>query len=179
PKLAQPAKPTPAEATPVETPQQKAETAALQAKVEAAAQPDAAGKATAEPKVEVRRTAEGLVIGLTDDADFTMFASASAEPSPQAVALMARIGKLLKDKKGGVTIRGFTDSRPFRSDAYDNWRLSSARADMAHYMLVRGGLDDARIDRIEGYADRRPKTPKNPAGPENRRIEILLREPTP
>ena len=92
---------------------------------------------------------------------------------------MARIGRVLKGEKGAVTIRGFTDNRPFKSDAYDNWRLSTARADMAHYMLVRGGLDDGRIEHIEGYADRRPKNPKDPGGPENRRIEILLREPTP
>ena len=176
---------TPAASEPpvTETPAQKTETAALAAKIEAATKPDskpeAGAKPAPEPKVDVHRTAEGLVIGLTDDANFTMFGSASAEPSPQTVALMARIGKLLKEQKGSVTIRGFTDNRPFKSDAYDNWRLSSARADMAHYMLVRGGLDDGRIDRIEGYADRRPKTPKNPGGPENRRIEILLREPSP
>jgi chemotaxis protein MotB len=134
---------------------------------------------TPEPKVDVHRTSEGLVIGLTDDDNFAMFASASAEPSPRMVLLMEKIGRLLKTEKGAITIRGFTDNKPFKSDAYDNWRLSSARADMAHYMLVRGGLDDQRIDRIEGYADRRPKNPKDPGSAENRRIEILLRESTP
>jgi chemotaxis protein MotB len=165
----------------VESSQQKAQTAALEAKIEAAAKADipAGAKPQPEPKIEVHRTSEGLVIGLTDDANFSMFASASAEPTPQTVALMAKIGKLLKAEKGAVTIRGFTDNRPFKSDTYDNWRLSTARADMAHYMLVRGGLDEARIDRIEGYADRRPKNAKDPGGPENRRIEILLREVTP
>jgi chemotaxis protein MotB len=174
------AKPGAPPAGPSETPQQKAETAALAARIEAAASAQAADrKGAAEPKVEVHRTAEGLVVGLTDDASFSMFASASAEPSPQLVALMARIGRVLKAEKGAVTVRGFTDNRPFKSDTYDNWRLSTARADMAHYMLVRGGLDDSRIERIEGYADRRPKSPKNPGAPENRRIEILLREAPP
>jgi chemotaxis protein MotB len=164
-----------------ETPAQKAQTAALEAKVAAMVKDEtpAGQKPQPEPKIEVHRTSEGLVIGLTDDANFAMFASASAEPSPQTVVLMAKIGKLLKGEKGGVTIRGFTDNRPFKSETYDNWRLSTARADMAHYMLVRGGLEDARIDRIEGYADRRPKNPKDPGGPENRRIEILLREAAP
>ena len=105
-----------------------------------------------------------------------MFASASAEPSPKTVMLMAKIGKLLKAQKGRIVVRGFTDSRKFKSDVYDNWRLSSARADMAHYMLVRGGLDDTRFERIEGYADRQPRNVKEPESPENRRIEILLRE---
>ena len=90
---------------------------------------------------------------------------------------MEKIGALLKTEKGLVTIRGFTDSRPYRSDTYDNWRLSAARAHMAHYMLVRGGFDEQRVERIEGYADRQPKNPKDPAAAENRRIEILLRDP--
>lgn len=160
------------------TPQQMAQAAALRSKLEAAMQAENQGeaKATPAPKLDVHRTSEGLVIGLTDDANFAMFASASAEPSPKTVALMAKIGLLLKAEKGMVSIRGFTDNRPFKSDTYDNWRLSSARADMAHYMLVRGGLDDLRIEKIEGYADRRPKDPKDPGGAENRRIEILLRD---
>ena len=135
-----------------------------------------AGSAENLPKVEVKVTPEGLLLALTDDAKFAMFASASAEPSPKTVLLMAKIGKLLKAQKGRIVIRGFTDSRKFKSEVYDNWRLSSARADMAHYMLVRGGLDDARFERIEGYADRQPRNVKDPESPDNRRIEILLRE---
>ncbi len=135
-----------------------------------------AGSAETLPKVDVKLTPEGLLVALTDDAKFAMFASASAEPSPKTVVLMAKIGRLLKAQKGRIVVRGFTDSRKFKSDVYDNWRLSSARADMAHYMLVRGGLDDARFERIEGYADRQPRNVKEPESPDNRRIEILLRE---
>ena len=157
---------------------QQARASALRSKVAAAVR-QAVGPGAGEPKVEVRRTEEGLVISLTDDANFSMFASASAEPVPKMVGLMEKIGQILKAEKGKITLRGFTDNRPFKSDTYDNWRLSSARADMAHYMLVRGGLEDARIDRIEGYADRQPKNAKDPGGAENRRIEILLRDATP
>ena len=135
-----------------------------------------AGPAETLPKIDVKVTPEGLLVALTDDAKFAMFASASAEPSPKTVVLMAKIGKLLKAQKGRIVVRGFTDSRKFKSDVYDNWRLSSARADMAHYMLVRGGLDDARFERIEGYADRQPRNVKDPESPDNRRIEILLRD---
>ena len=46
---------------------------------------------------------------------------------------------------------------------------------MASYMLVRGGVEDARLERIEGYADRLPRNPTDPKAAENRRIEILLR----
>ncbi len=153
--------------------------AALKAKLAGLVQTVDGATGTGGPKLEVRRTAEGTLISLTDSANFSMFSISSARPSKQAVALMARIGRLLKAQKGGITIRGFTDSRPFRSDTYDNWRLSTERAHIAQIMLARGGLDDARLDRIEGYADRRPKIPKDPENAENRRIEILLRDTTP
>ena len=169
-----------AAAVAVPPPDQQTQAAALRSKIAAALKQDGGpGTAAAGPKVEVRRTEEGLLISLTDDTNFSMFASASAEPAPKMVGLMEKIGRLLKTEKGRVTLRGFTDNRPFKSDTYDNWRLSSARADMAHYMLVRGGIDDARFDRIEGYADRHPKNPKDPGGAENRRIEILLRDDAP
>lgn len=153
--------------------------AALKAKLAGLVQAIEGATATGGPKLEVRRTGEGTLISLTDSANFSMFAIASARPSKQAVALMARIGRVLRAQKGGITIRGFTDSRPFRSDTYDNWRLSTERAHIAQVMLARGGLEDARLDRIEGYADRRPKIVKDPENAENRRIEILLRDVTP
>lgn len=130
----------------------------------------------ASPKLEVRSTANGVLISLTDDASFGMFAIASAEPQPVLVNYMEKIGRILNQRPGKIIIRGHTDGRPFRSDVYDNWRLSSARAHMAYYMLVRGGIDEKRVERIEGYADRDLKLPNDPEAAENRRIEILLEE---
>jgi chemotaxis protein MotB len=78
-----------------------------------------------------------------------------------------------------IVVRGHTDGRPYKSATYDNWQLSTARAQMAHYMLVRGGLDEKRIDRIVGYADHLLKLPNDPLAAENRRIEILLRKDKP
>ncbi len=153
------------------------QTAELRAKLIALAAQTQTSGSSKEPRVEVKRTPEGVLVDITDGANFSMFASASADPAPKMVALMEKVGRLLATSKGKIAVRGFTDSHPFRSDTYDNWRLSSARAHMAHYMLVRGGLDENRIDSVEGYADRRPKNPKEPESPENRRIEILLRDP--
>ncbi|MFT0893155.1 flagellar motor protein MotB [Pseudochelatococcus sp. G4_1912] len=128
------------------------------------------------PVVDVKATDEGILISLTDAEAFSMFAVGSAEPNPAVVRAIARIATTLADKPGTIILRGHTDSLPFKSDTYDNWRLSSARAHMASYMLIRGGLDQSRIERIEGYADRMPLNEKNTRAPENRRIEILLRE---
>jgi len=79
-------------------------------------------------------------------------------------------------RSGEIIIRGYTDARPFRSETYDNWRLSTARAHMAYYMLTRGGLPESRVLKIEGFADRHLRNPDDPNAAENRRIEIVLKE---
>ncbi|MEN3380401.1 MAG: chemotaxis protein MotB [Hyphomicrobiales bacterium] len=145
----------------------------LQAAIEAVMKRDAG---TLAPTVEVRKTDDGLLVSLTDNARFSMFASGSAEPQPELVMAIDRIAPLLSRRSGTVVIRGHTDNRPYRTASYDNWRLSTARAHMAYHMLIRGGLPEARIERVEGYADRQPRLPNDPAGAQNRRIEILLRE---
>ncbi|KQP51053.1 hypothetical protein ASF41_12710 [Methylobacterium sp. Leaf111] len=127
------------------------------------------------PRTEVRRTGEGILISLTDEVNFAMFSVGSAEPQAKVVRALEQVARILKDRPGRIVVRGHTDARPFRSEVYDNWRLSSARAQMASYMLVRGGVPDARLERIEGYADRQPRNPADPKAAENRRIEILLR----
>ncbi|MDD1520167.1 MULTISPECIES: MotB family protein [Bradyrhizobium] len=136
-------------------------------------------KAGAGPAAEVRQVEEGLLISLTDDASFGMFAVGSAEPRPELIRAIDKIGPLLMKRQGMIIVRGHTDNRPYRSETYDNWRLSTARAQMAYYMLVRSGVDVRRIEHIEGYADRRPKLPNDPAAAQNRRIEILIREKRP
>lgn len=129
------------------------------------------------PSIDVTVTSEGLLISLTDDFRFGMFGSASAEPNPELVVVMDQVGKILASKEGGVVVRGHTDARPFRSQRSNNWRLSSQRAQMAYFMLVRGGVDEKRFERIEGHADRSLRVPSDPNAAQNRRIEILLRVP--
>jgi chemotaxis protein MotB len=155
---------------------ERAETATLDAEIKRAVAQAGQG---ATPDIEVNDTEEGLLISLTDKFDFGMFAIASAEPRPAMVAIMERIAKVLQTRPGQLIVRGHTDGRPFRSATYDNWRLSTARAHMAYYMLIRGGLDEKRFERVEGYADRSLRIPGSPEAAQNRRIELLLRKPKP
>jgi chemotaxis protein MotB len=108
-----------------------------------------------------------------------MFPLGSAEPQARVVRMMDAIAMSLETLPGTIVARGHTDAHPYRSKTYDNWRLSAARAEMAYYMLIRGGIPEKRFDRIEGFADHRPKDPAHPLAAENRRIEILLREAKP
>jgi len=127
-----------------------------------------------ETSLDVTRMPEGVLVSLADRHVFGMFRSGSAEPEPKLVELMAAIAAALQEHQGHLVIRGHTDSTPYRNRRYDNWQLSTARAHMAQYMLIRGGLDEGRIARVEGVADRQPRRPDDPAAAENRRIDILL-----
>jgi len=152
----------------------KADAEALQKQLAAAARDEIGVN---QPQLQVKATREGLLISLTDNDKFGMFELGSSQPNPKMVYLMERIARMLKNRPGGVVLRGFTDSRPFRDGAADNnWRLSASRAQMAQFMLMRGGLDAARLERIEAYADRKPINAAKPESAENRRIEILLRK---
>jgi chemotaxis protein MotB len=139
----------------------------------------ALGKPQLGPAIDVKATDEGLLISLTDSLNFAMFPIGSAVPQPQVVRAMDAIAHSLKDRPGMIVVRGHTDAHPYRSATYDNWRLSSARAQVAYYMLARAGLPESRFERIEGYADRRLRDASHPFAAENRRIEILLQAPKP
>jgi chemotaxis protein MotB len=152
---------------------ESSDAAQLQAAIAAALGPDPGPR----PQIEVRRTDEGVLVSLTDDINFGMFAIGSAEPRPELVRAIDKVGPLIAKHTGPLVVRGHTDNRPFRSHSYDNWRLSTARAHMAYHMLVRAGINPLRVERIEGHADRTPKVPTDPAAAPNRRIEVLLREP--
>ena len=127
--------------------------------------------------VEVTAKDGGVMISLADNVAAGMFQIGSAKPTADAVRLLEKIARIIGARKGQIVIRGHTDARPYKGAEYDNWRLSTARAHMAYYMLLRGGLDEARVSSIEGFADRDPQVPADPDAAANRRIEIFLREP--
>jgi len=140
---------------------------------------EAAVKSGNGPAIEARQTKDGLLISLTDKLDFSMFEVGSATPRPELVRAMEAIAKIVRDKPGHIVVRGHTDSRPYKNGNYDNWRLSSERAQMAYYMLTRGGAPAERFTRVEGYADRALHDPAHPMSAVNRRLEILLEDAKP
>jgi chemotaxis protein MotB len=151
-----------------------ADVEALTAEILGGAKP--AADQHAAPRLEIRMTDEGILISLTDDVDDMMFAIGSADPQRRTVEMLRKIAQSLSARPGAIVVRGHTDSRPYRPGTSDNWRLSTSRAHSAREVLVRSGLAEARIERVEGYADKSLKVVSDPHAPENRRIEILLRK---
>jgi chemotaxis protein MotB len=117
----------------------------------------------------------GVTISVTEDFDFGMFEVGSAVPQRELILAMEKIAKVISARQGSVTINGHTDARPFKGGNYDNWRLSTARAHAAYYMLARAGLDEQRMLEVAGFADRKLKNKDDPFAAANRRIEIFLK----
>jgi chemotaxis protein MotB len=127
-------------------------------------------------RASVKKTSEGLLIVLSDASSNPMFTIGSAKPTPALIEVIDTVGKILGTQNGKVIVRGHTDARRYKSLNFDNWQLSTARAHMASYILMHGGLDEKKILRIEGYGSSEPLDAADPMADANRRVEFLLRK---
>ncbi|MEH6756195.1 MAG: flagellar motor protein MotB [Parasphingorhabdus sp.] len=122
-------------------------------------------------------TKEGLRIDIVDEADFSMFASATNNLQSRAAELIGQVAKIIATVDNELIIRGHTDSIPYASgQSMNNWLLSSARAEATRQKLVEQGVPMNRMARIEGVADTEPYNPDEPMDDRNRRISITLKK---
>jgi chemotaxis protein MotB len=125
-------------------------------------------------QIVIDRTPEGLRIQITDRDKLSMFPSASAVPYERGRDLMMMIGKVIAQVPNKISIAGHTDATPFTAGSRrDNWSLSTERANTSREYLVKAGVDENKVVRVSGLADREPFT-ANPMDPRNRRISIVL-----
>jgi chemotaxis protein MotB len=126
-------------------------------------------------QVRLVDTTTGVRIDLVDDADFSMFRLGTTVLTPDATELLGVIAQAVGPDAGKLTIRGHTDSLPYRSGtSSNNWSLSAGRAEATRQALMRDGISEDRFRRIEGVADKELLIPDNPQDPRNRRISITL-----
>jgi len=126
-------------------------------------------------QIIVDRTPEGLRIQIIDRDKFSMFPSGGAIPYERARDLLLLVGKVVARLPNTISVTGHTDSTPFTAgSARDNWTLSTERANISRELLVSAGVDEKRVARVSGLADREPFVADNPKDPRNRRISIVL-----
>jgi chemotaxis protein MotB len=137
-----------------------------------AASPELSGFAN---QIVIDRTPEGLRIQIIDRDKFSMFPSGGAVPYEKARDLMILVGKVITRMPNNISVTGHTDGTPFTvGSGRDNWTLSTERANVSREYLVSAGVDEKRIARVSGLADRDPFVPNDPKDPRNRRISIVL-----
>ena len=105
------------------------------------------------------------------------FQSGSAELTPDAKALIAKLSKDAIDKNSSLTITGHTDNVPIANFKYsDNWELAAARASSVARSVQNAGIIGGDKIKIVSQGENSPVADNNtPAGREkNRRIEIEI-----
>ena len=120
-----------------------------------------------------RVTDEGLVIEIFDLPGAPLFDDSTAEPTAVALALADLLSDVLNLTTNEIAVNGHLAALPVTLIDNPVWDLSGLRAQATRVMLETAGLDPARMQRISGYADRKPVV-ADPAADRNNRIEIIL-----
>jgi len=125
-------------------------------------------------QIQITLTKEGLRIELIEQSEGLFFDIGSARLKSDAAQLLKLIASRIGSFPNDVTIEGHTDSRPYVRSGYNNWDLSTDRANAARRVLEENGIREKQITGVNGYADRRLKNPSKPLDFSNRRVTILV-----
>jgi chemotaxis protein MotB len=126
-------------------------------------------------QIEITITAEGLRIELMESEKGTFFELGSAKPTQALIDLLQVLSHELGKLPNKISIEGHTDSKPYSgAKNYDNWDLSSDRANEARKMMQSQGLRPGQISQVRGFADQRLRLPQDPGNPSNRRISLIV-----
>lgn len=123
--------------------------------------------------IVTRVTDEGLIIELFDLPSESLFAPRQTNPELVTTVLLSMMGRVLSVVKNDVAITGYVRSEPLVVVDNPVWDLSTQRADTIRKMLEESGVPSNRIQRVTGYADRKPAL-RNPMAVRNNRVEIIL-----
>jgi chemotaxis protein MotB len=125
---------------------------------------------------EVSITERGLRIEMIEEGDGqNFFAPGSAALKPAPLTGLQLIALELQRLHNPIVVEGYTDARPYGTDAsYTNWELSADRANAARRALEAGGLDPSRITEVRGFGSTHLRRPDDPMSAENRRVTLLL-----
>ena len=123
--------------------------------------------------IVTRVTDEGLIIEIYDLKSEPLFALRETEPEVVTTLLLKMMGRVLSVVKNDVAVTGYVRSEPLVVVDNPVWDLSTQRADKIRKMLEENGVPSNRIQRVTGYADRKPAV-RNPMAARNNRVEIVL-----
>lgn len=123
--------------------------------------------------VVTRVTDEGLVIEIFDLPGAPLFKDDTAEALPVALAIADLLAEVLNLTSNEIAVSGFLRAHPVTLIDNPVWDLSALRAQTARMMLETAGIDPGRMQRISGFADRKPAV-SDPSAIRNNRIEVIL-----
>lgn len=123
--------------------------------------------------VVTRVTDEGLVIEVFDLPDAPLFRDESAEPTEVIEAVAGLLAEVLGLTTNEIAVNGHLRAYPVTLIDNPVWDLSADRAQVVRTLLEGAGIPPERVQRISGFADRKPAT-EDPTAQRNNRIEVIL-----
>lgn len=125
--------------------------------------------------VQVEDTQEGLKINLIDDPKKPMFSAGSATLTEDGRKVVDSMANIVAKTANKLSIIGHTDlAGPTSNARYSNWELSADRANAVRRILVTTQVDQDRVAKVVGMADRELLVKEEPNSPRNRRVTIVL-----
>ncbi|GHE01832.1 chemotaxis protein MotB [Defluviimonas sp. 20V17] len=125
--------------------------------------------------VVTKLTDEGLIVELFDLPKQPLFGADSAVPEKATRDLVKMIAEVFSLVGNKVAVAGHVRSYPVVLKDNPVWPLSVARAGAVRDLLEANGLSPGRIERVTGFADRKPAADNREAARNNRVEMILLR----
>ena len=127
-------------------------------------------------QVEITITDEGLRIELVDRSQSSFFDTGSSVLAGDSEKILIAIGTEVGKLANSVVVEGHTDSAAYQhGQTYDNWNLSTDRANVARRVLVQSGVRPDQLKGIRGYADTSLRYQDQPLDPRNRRVSIVVK----
>ncbi|AOZ68317.1 chemotaxis protein MotB [Rhodobacter xanthinilyticus] len=123
--------------------------------------------------IVTRVTDEGLIVEFFDLEEEPLFVGETDEPQPVLREISKMLVRVFGLVKNPVALNGYSKSYPEMLRQNPVWDLSLARAQAMRQLLEADGLDKMRVDRVTGFADRRPAS-QHPMAVRNNRLELIL-----
>jgi chemotaxis protein MotB len=120
-------------------------------------------------------TPEGLRIQIVDAQNRPMFDLGSSKLKNYTNDIMRALAPYLNSVPNHISLAGHTDTTPYTaSGGYNNWDLSTDRANAARRALEGGGMHGDKISRVVGLSSSVLFDKENTRDPINRRISIIV-----
>jgi len=124
--------------------------------------------------VSIQTEGMKVIVHVMENASFD---SGLADVRKGFLPALTKIGALIDNNSGEVTISGHTDNVPIANERFrSNWDLSTSRAvSVAHALLQVSELDPGIVI-VTGHADTRPRAPNDSTEnrAKNRRVDIAI-----
>ena len=120
-----------------------------------------------------RVTDEGLIVELFDLEGDPLFEEGTSTPTKVMHDISEMLANVFAVTGSEVAINGHMRAYPIVLLDNPVWALSGDRASRTRELLERAGFPHRRIQRVTGFADRKPAV-GNPAALRNNRLEIIL-----